>query len=100
MNLISKINIVISYDISNNKLRRKIEKTLKNYGIRIQYSIFNCHITVVQKIKIQTSLDSLLKKYCNLISDSDSIIVFENINTEKIKFILGNTCNFEKYVVY
>ena len=32
--------ILISYDISDNKLRNKFSKFIKKYGIRIQYSVF------------------------------------------------------------
>lgn len=32
----------MSYDITSNKLRRKIAKELENYGVRVQYSVFEC----------------------------------------------------------
>ena len=35
---------IISYDITSNKLRRKIAKELENFGIRVQYSVFECNI--------------------------------------------------------
>ena len=35
---------LISYDIENNKIRNKIAKTLEDYGKRVQYSVFECHI--------------------------------------------------------
>ena len=35
---------IVSYDISSNKLRRKIAKELENYGIRVQYSVFECDL--------------------------------------------------------
>ena len=37
---------IVSYDITSNKLRRKIAKELENYGIRVQYSVFECDIDV------------------------------------------------------
>lgn len=36
---------IVSYDIASNKLRRKIAKELENYGIRVQYSVFECDLT-------------------------------------------------------
>ena len=33
---------IVSYDITSNKLRRKIAKELENYGVRVQYSVFEC----------------------------------------------------------
>ena len=35
---------IVSYDITSNKLRRKIAKELENYGLRVQYSVFECDL--------------------------------------------------------
>ncbi len=39
---------VISYDIEIDKIRNKVAKTLENYGQRVQYSVFECHISQKQ----------------------------------------------------
>lgn len=39
---------VISYDISNDKIRTKIAKELENYGRRVQFSVFECRISLSQ----------------------------------------------------
>lgn len=39
---------VISYDIQKDKMRTKISKELENYGVRIQYSVFECELTVTR----------------------------------------------------
>lgn len=36
---------VISYDIDSDKVRRKLAKLLEGYGVRIQYSVFECNLT-------------------------------------------------------
>lgn len=36
---------VISYDIESDKIRRKLAKLLEGYGVRIQYSVFECNLT-------------------------------------------------------
>ena len=36
---------VVSYDISSDRLRGKAAKILEGYGIRIQYSVFECRLT-------------------------------------------------------
>ena len=36
---------LVSYDIESDRLRKKISDTLENYGIRIQYSVFECEIS-------------------------------------------------------
>ena len=35
---------IVSYDITNNKLRKKVSDVLMNYGQRVQYSVFECEI--------------------------------------------------------
>lgn len=35
---------VISYDIEDNKIRTKLSKLLVGYGVRVQYSVFECEI--------------------------------------------------------
>ena len=35
---------VVSYDISNDKRRKKIAKEMENYGKRVQYSVFECYL--------------------------------------------------------
>lgn len=39
---------IISYDITSDRLRSKIAKELENYGRRVQYSVFECRITIKQ----------------------------------------------------
>ena len=36
---------VISYDIKSDRIRNKLSKLLEGYGVRIQYSVFECRIT-------------------------------------------------------
>jgi len=36
---------LVSYDISDNRLRSKIAKTLEGYGRRVQYSVFECRLS-------------------------------------------------------
>ena len=34
--------IVVSYDISHTKRRNRLHRALKNFGTRVQYSVFEC----------------------------------------------------------
>lgn len=36
---------VVSYDISSDRVRTKLAKLLEGYGVRIQYSVFECRLT-------------------------------------------------------
>ena len=74
---------LVSYDISNTKTRNKIADTLKNYGQRVQYSVFECRLTE----KRWKSMYSQLVKMP--FEDEDSIRLYplcENCST-KIRII-------------
>ncbi len=36
---------VVAYDITEDKERYRVEQTLKNYGFRVQKSVFECRLT-------------------------------------------------------
>ncbi len=61
------MNVVVSYDISEDNRRTKIHKVLKSYGQWVQYSIFECQLTDTQYAKLRSRLNKLIK------SDTDSI---------------------------
>ena len=62
--------ILVSYDIPNDRRRTKIAKTLRDYGERVQYSVFECNLT---KKQLQTMV-SELKKLVN--TDKDSVRIY------------------------
>lgn len=57
----SKIRGIVVYDITAPKFRRIIEKTLKNYGKRVQYSVFEFSLDK----KIYGKMLEELKEICN-----------------------------------
>jgi len=75
--------LIVSYDITNNKLRTRLSKFLEKYGYRLQYSIF--------QIKNSNRILKLLKveiehKFSKQFSNSDSIMIFKfsKSSTDKI----------------
>lgn len=50
---------VISYDISNDKIRRKVVKVLEGVGFRVQYSVFEADLNGKQ----YETLQKRLKRY-------------------------------------
>lgn len=52
----------ISYDVANPKRLVKVAKVLENYGIRIQYSFFECEMDQMQLEELKNKLLSILKK--------------------------------------
>lgn len=53
---------VVSYDISSDRIRNKVAKELKNYGKRVQYSVFECNITKKRYGEMYTRLCKLTVK--------------------------------------
>ncbi len=58
--------LVVAYDISDDRRRQKTAKALETYGVRCNYSVFECMITPSQIKKMQKQL----KKICDATEDS------------------------------
>ncbi len=65
--------IIVSYDISNDKLRTHFSKYLCKFGHRIQYSVFE--IDNSKKI-LDNILCDIENRYTKRFSDMDSIYIF------------------------
>jgi CRISPR-associated protein Cas2 len=39
------MHFVVTYDIVQDRRREKVMNTLKNFGLRVQYSVFECELT-------------------------------------------------------
>lgn len=52
----------ISYDIADQKRLHKVAKTLENFGIRIQFSFFECEMEKAQLDELKSSLLKILDK--------------------------------------
>ncbi|NJS40953.1 CRISPR-associated endonuclease Cas2 [Candidatus Gracilibacteria bacterium] len=75
--------LLISYDISNTRLRSKLSKELQKHGRRIQYSVFeidNSNI-VLKNIK-----EVISQKYAKKLKKTDSIIIIpvNEVNKDSI----------------
>jgi len=64
--------VIITYDITNNKLRTKIHKFLANYGINSQRSVFEMIINEQDFRKILKFLNTWIPKDPN-----DSVRIYE-----------------------
>lgn len=60
--------LVVSYDIRDDKRRNRIHKTLKNFGERIQFSVFECDLTKEQVLRMQHALKRIIME-----EDHDSV---------------------------
>lgn len=84
--------VVVSYDISNDKLRTKFAKYLSRFGHRLQYSVFE--IDNSEKI-VNNIVNDFKNKYEKSFSQEDSVIIFKlSSSCEVLRF--GYAKNDEK----
>ncbi len=58
---------MVSYDITDNKSRRRVQKTLEGFGERVQYSVFECAISESQYRSLTEKIAASIDK------ESDSV---------------------------
>lgn len=51
---------LISYDITDNKRRMEVAKTLEGFGSRVQYSVFECLLTQEQFDVLMSRLSTMI----------------------------------------
>jgi len=59
---------LITYDVIDNKNRKKISDLLETYGYRVNYSVFECELNKTKLKKLLNEIES--KKFINKKSDS------------------------------
>lgn len=52
--------VVVSYDVVDDRRRTKVHKTLKNFGVRVQYSVFECQLDSDDLKRLQKRLRPLI----------------------------------------
>ena len=55
------MQVVVTYDISEDKRRTKIHKVLKSYGQWMQFSVFECVLTATEYARLRNRLDKLIQ---------------------------------------
>ena len=65
--------ILLSYDISDNKLRTRFSKYISNFGHRIQYSVFEIDNS---ESLLKNVITEIRTKFEKRFSQSDSVIIF------------------------
>lgn len=87
--------ILLSYDISNDKLRTKFSKFIGKYGHRLQYSVYEIDNSpnFLNNIIIQ-----IKSKFENKFTESDSILIFNLSKTCEI-IRMGYAKNEKKDII-
>ena len=66
--------LIVSYDISNDKLRTRFAKFLKKFGYRLQYSVFEIKNSRRILNNVIAEINNDFEQECD---ESDSIIIFD-----------------------
>ncbi len=88
--------LVVSYDISDDKLRAKFSKMLTKYGaVRLQYSVYEVNNTnrIINNLIVMIE-DTFAKKF----DGGDSVIIFDVSGIKLKKY--GNAIHRDKDIVY
>jgi CRISPR-associated protein Cas2 len=56
----SRTRYLVSYDISDPRRLRQVARTLEGFGVRLQYSVFECALDDTRLAKLKTELHDLL----------------------------------------
>jgi CRISPR-associated protein Cas2 len=51
---------IVAYDIADDKRRTKVFNKLKGYGEALQYSLFRCILTPMQRLRLRAELWEIL----------------------------------------
>jgi len=97
----NNISLVL-YDITSQKLRRKIDKALKDFGQRLQYSVFLCKLDDSRLLQCRERIQNVIDAHAILRKESDSIVLFHHLGSASAHFILGNgeTLMNTKFAIY
>lgn len=83
--------IIVSYDISNDKLRTRFSKFLSKFGFRLQYSVFQIGNS---ERALESIMEKLDKYFGKKFGESDSVIIF-NLSTSCKKIAYGYAKNLD-----
>lgn len=87
---------IVCYDIANDKLRRVIEKCLRDFGARLQYSVFICRLDADGMALCREKLTKVVTAHQRLKTPSDSLIVFERISPAAAGCLLGGRFDYDE----
>jgi CRISPR-associated protein Cas2 len=51
---------IVCFDVADERRLRAVSKTLEDFGQRVQYSVFECHLDKAEHHALQTKLSELI----------------------------------------
>lgn len=65
------MRLAIAYDVSDDRNRREVYRTLQRYGAWKQYSVFEVDVSKTQRVELENELDSTIEP-----ADGDRIRIY------------------------
>ena len=59
--LSTRTTYIVSYDITKDKRLRKVFKICKNHGTHLQFSVFECDLTLRERTSLERELKEVIK---------------------------------------
>ena len=75
MSEMSRIRYLVSYDISDPKRLRRVARALEGYGVRLQYSVFECPLDDLRMPLLKAALQPILNH------DEDQVLLVSLTST-------------------
>ena len=73
--------VMVAYDIADDRRRNRVASELENFGVRVQYSVFECHLS-------HTQLQDLQDRLASLIVDTEDRVRFSTLCERDVRRIL------------
>lgn len=86
--------LIITYDITDNKLRTQFSKFLEQYGYRLQYSVFEIRNS---KRVLKIICERIEGRFAKQFDGGDSVFVFETNSRTARKY--GNAIHRDKEIL-
>ncbi len=88
---------VVCFDVSDKKRLRKVAIQMENFGARVQYSVFECHLNA-------TDLDTLKQRIVEIIAPEEDHVRYYGLCSKDVPKILldgrGTLTNNDDYHVF
>ena len=75
--------LLVTYDIRDQRRLRAVHRTMKSYGDPLQYSVFICDLSDIERIRMTDALSAQM----NLAADSVAIINLGNTDLSRFEFL-------------
>jgi len=75
--------LLVTYDIRDERRLRAVHRTMKSYGDPLQYSVFVCDLSDIERVRMTDALSARI----NNAADSVAIINLGNADLSRFEFL-------------